>query len=209
MLHNITSTVKHLATTTTQLTRLTRIQFSNFQLYSNNSNVLSMRTILPKVNFFHTTLPSNKFKTNPPPPPCSHTTKKEIASENSVSTTQLVSENQKTSNANNRIFIAFTCKVCSYRSTKTMSRQAYYHGVVIVQCSQCQNRHLIADHMGWFRDNKITIEDLMLEQGEKVIKFVDASRSEVLEWNPDILEEEKKSKDLKKANKRKSKNEEE
>ncbi|CAG8432842.1 7330_t:CDS:1 [Diversispora eburnea] len=168
-----------------------------------------MRTILPKVNFFHTTLPSNKYKTNPSPP-CSHTTKNEIASEKPVSTAaQLVSDNQQQpSTANNRIFIAFTCKVCLKRSTKTMSRKAYYFGVVIVQCSQCQNRHLIADHMGWFRDNRITIEDIMLEQGEKVIKFVDASRSEVLEWNPDILEEEKKLKDSKKANKRQSNNEE-
>ncbi|CAG8507489.1 24446_t:CDS:1, partial [Cetraspora pellucida] len=47
-----------------------------------------------------------------------------------------------------------------------MSKQAYNHGVVIIECSSCKNNHLIADHLGWFRDKRITIEDLMLEQGE-------------------------------------------
>ncbi|RIA97090.1 DNL zinc finger-domain-containing protein, partial [Glomus cerebriforme] len=67
-----------------------------------------------------------------------------------------------------RLIIAFTCKVCSFRSTKTMSKHSYNHGVVIIQCSSCKNRHLIADHLGWFRDGRVTIEDLMYEQGEKV-----------------------------------------
>jgi hypothetical protein len=85
-----------------------------------------------------------------------------------------------------------------------MSRHAYDHGVIIIQCSSCQNRHLIADHLGWFRDGRTTIEDLMLEQGEKVLKLVDNTRPDVLEWCPEIMAEEKKKlKELKKSKSRK------
>jgi hypothetical protein len=105
---------------------------------------------------------------------------------------------------NTRLMIAFTCKVCSLRSTKTMSKHAYNHGVVIIQCSSCNNHHLIADHLGWFRDGRVTIEDLMYEQGEKVMKFVVNTKPDVLEWCPDNIEKEKKKlKELKKSRNRK------
>lgn len=207
-MHNsrILTALRHLATRLTRTNE--KIQFSKFRSYGNQ---LSVKPILPKANFFHTTIPPNKYKTDPLSP-SSHTTKKGATTEQNASTTaktQLAPGDQQQPPtqelpAKSRLFIAFTCKVCLHRSAKTMSREAYYHGVVIIQCSQCQNRHLIADHLGWFRDSRVTIEDLMLEQGEKVTKFVDASRSDVLEWGPDILEEEKKFKEAKKASKRHS-----
>ena len=40
--------------------------------------------------------------------------------------------------------IIFTCNVCETRSVKTMSRQAYEHGVVIAECPGCKNHHLLA-----------------------------------------------------------------
>ncbi|KAF9925386.1 Threonine synthase-like 1 [Linnemannia zychae] len=70
-----------------------------------------------------------------------------------------------------RLLIGFTCKVCNHRSHKTMSKHAYEHGVVIMQCDHCKNRHLIADHLGWFKNAGVTVEDLVKAKGEKVQKL--------------------------------------
>ena len=70
-----------------------------------------------------------------------------------------------------RMIIGFTCKVCSFRSYKAMSKQAYSKGVVIIKCDGCKSMHLIADHLGWFDSTKGpvgTIEDILKEKGEHV-----------------------------------------
>ena len=46
--------------------------------------------------------------------------------------------------------IAYTCGKCGARAVKAFTRAAYEQGVVIVQCSGCSARHLIADNLGWF-----------------------------------------------------------
>ncbi|KAJ3417038.1 hypothetical protein HDV05_007520 [Chytridiales sp. JEL 0842] len=73
---------------------------------------------------------------------------------------------------NPRLLIGFTCKVCSTRSHKLMSKKAYEKGVVIITCDGCQSKHLIADHLGWFDTGKMegTIEDIMRRKGEEVVK---------------------------------------
>eukprot|EP00127_Corallochytrium_limacisporum_P006456 Clim_evm46s227 gene=Clim_evmTU46s227 len=72
-----------------------------------------------------------------------------------------------------KIRIVFTCKVCNTRQGHEMSRHSYEKGVVIIQCDGCQNRHLIADHLGWFKDlgEGITIESLLQSKGEEVKKL--------------------------------------
>lgn len=69
-----------------------------------------------------------------------------------------------------RFQIIFTCKVCDTKNAKEFSKQAYYHGVVIVRCSGCQNLHLISDNLKWFGEDKRNIETILAEKGELVLK---------------------------------------
>jgi len=66
----------------------------------------------------------------------------------------------------------FTCNVCQNRQARTFSKDAYEVGVVLIRCEGCDNLHLIADNLGWFRDENVNIESLMKEQGKKVYRFV-------------------------------------
>ncbi|OMH86261.1 Histidine-tRNA ligase [Zancudomyces culisetae] len=79
-----------------------------------------------------------------------------------------------------RFLIGFTCKVCKHRQYKSVSKRAYNEGVVLIKCDGCQNRHLFADHLGWFRDSRLTIEDLMKENGEEVVKIANDGLLDVL-----------------------------
>ncbi|XAR72126.1 hypothetical protein NMG60_11018652 [Bertholletia excelsa] len=63
----------------------------------------------------------------------------------------------------------YTCKVCETRSIKTVCRESYEKGVVVVRCGGCNNLHLIADHLGWFGEPG-NIEDLLAARGEEVKK---------------------------------------
>lgn len=100
---------------------------------------------------------------------------------------------------NHQMLIGFTCKVCSERSHHVMSKIAYTKGVVLIQCPGCKNRHLIADNLGWFRDSKTTVEDLVKEKGEAIRKIIVDDQGvervgDLMEWLPDIVEEEKQRK---------------
>ncbi|MCJ1273211.1 hypothetical protein MMC21_001000 [Puttea exsequens] len=79
--------------------------------------------------------------------------------------------------------LTFTCKPCSHRSTHNVSKQGYQHGTVLVQCPQCKNRHLIADHLKIFADKSVTIEDLMREKGGMVRKGTLGGGGDVEFWN--------------------------
>eukprot|EP00854_Cymbomonas_tetramitiformis_P006147 gene6147-7372_t len=65
----------------------------------------------------------------------------------------------------------------------TLSYLAYEKGVVIVTCPGCENKHLIADNLGWFGDNNSNVEDFMAEKGEKVLKGHDGT----LELSPEDI----------------------
>lgn len=69
--------------------------------------------------------------------------------------------------------MAFTCGKCETKQARTFSKDSYDNGVVLLRCGGCDNLHLIADNLGWFRDQKTNIQDLMREKGDKVITNVD------------------------------------
>jgi hypothetical protein len=103
-----------------------------------------------------------------------------------------------------QMLIGFTCKVCEERSHHVMSKLAYTKGVVLIECPGCENRHLIADNLGWFRDGRTTVEDLVKEKGEGIRKVVVGEDGEefggnLMEWLPEIVADEKEKKKRAKA----------
>ena len=64
----------------------------------------------------------------------------------------------------------FTCTACNTRSAKKIGKRAYHNGVVLVECPGCKNRHLIADHLGWFDEKGSNVEKYLAEKGETVDK---------------------------------------
>lgn len=69
-----------------------------------------------------------------------------------------------------KLLIGFTCKVCNMRSHRTMSKQSYQRGIVLVECGGCKSRHVIADHLGWFeqRGEAKTVEEMLAARGETI-----------------------------------------
>mmetsp|Transcript_167 Transcript_167/g.445 ORF Transcript_167/g.445 Transcript_167/m.445 type:complete len:142 (-) Transcript_167:113-538(-) len=67
--------------------------------------------------------------------------------------------------------LAFTCKVCDTRAARMISKKAYHHGVVLVQCPECKNRHLISDQLKWFGDETSNIETILADRGEAISKM--------------------------------------
>lgn len=64
--------------------------------------------------------------------------------------------------------LMFKCKVCSTSNSHTVSKQAYNHGTVLVECPGCKNRHLIADHLKIFGQDQKTLEEILASKGQKV-----------------------------------------
>jgi protein import protein ZIM17 len=83
------------------------------------------------------------------------------------------SKRSMNSKEKNDLIMMFTCKVCDTRSAKTMTRDTYDNGIVIVRCPRCQKLHLIADRLWWFGEPG-SGKDFLAQQGVDVRKGSDA-----------------------------------
>ena len=70
--------------------------------------------------------------------------------------------------AHGLLLMAYTCNVCQAKQARTFSKYAYKKGVVLIRCEGCDSLHLIADNLGWFRDDAVNIEQIMKEKGESI-----------------------------------------
>lgn len=66
-----------------------------------------------------------------------------------------------------KFHLQYTCKICSTRNTHSLTRLGYNHGVVIAVCKECNNKHLIADNLGW---SHYLVNGFDVENGENNIE---------------------------------------
>jgi hypothetical protein len=66
------------------------------------------------------------------------------------------------------MLVLYTCRVCDTRSARQISKQGYHKGSVVVRCPGCKNLHLLSDHLGFFDDDHVDAESLLVARGELV-----------------------------------------
>ena len=66
-------------------------------------------------------------------------------------------------------------------------QNAYENGVVIAICPGCENKHLIADNLGWFGDGRVDVEKLLAAKGEQITRSEFTASGGTLELTEDDL----------------------
>ena len=70
------------------------------------------------------------------------------------------SQPQPQDQVDGHLYCSFPCVGCGEHLSEIISKQAYYHGSVMVQCANCSTRQVIADNKGWFSDRPINLNDM-------------------------------------------------
>lgn len=84
-----------------------------------------------------------------------------------------------------KMHMMFTCNKCETRALKSFSKRSYESGVVIATCPGCEARHLIADNLGWFGEER-NIEEIMRIRGVHVPVLSDLDYAPPVSDEPDI-----------------------
>lgn len=66
--------------------------------------------------------------------------------------------------------IMYTCGLCEHRQSRSFSKSAYHHGVVLVRCESCDKLHLVADNLKWFDEFSQNIETIMQQKNQSVLR---------------------------------------
>ncbi|KJE94619.1 hypothetical protein CAOG_05239 [Capsaspora owczarzaki ATCC 30864] len=107
----------------------------------------------------------------PPPPPSSPTSQAaEQAAAHGATSESKPTPVGSIDPSQGRFLIAFTCKPCSHRNSKTISKHSYQKGVVLIRCDGCKQIHLIADNLNWFQTGHRNIEEILRAKGQTVIR---------------------------------------
>ncbi|CAG0914778.1 unnamed protein product [Notodromas monacha] len=86
-----------------------------------------------------------------------------------LTTSRFYAEKSEVGRLERTLKLEFTCKICSERVSKFISKLAYDRGIVIVKCPGCENLHLIADRLCWFKHLEgRDIEEFLKERGEEI-----------------------------------------
>lgn len=73
-----------------------------------------------------------------------------------------------------KLTLSFTCNICEDRSTYKINRVSFMHGIVVLWCQSCNQKHLIADNLGKldFPEFGRNLEEYMAKQGTPVRRVV-------------------------------------
>eukprot|EP01063_Lacrimia_lanifica_P017840 TRINITY_DN24824_c0_g1_i1.p2 TRINITY_DN24824_c0_g1~~TRINITY_DN24824_c0_g1_i1.p2 ORF type:complete len:189 (+),score=77.05 TRINITY_DN24824_c0_g1_i1:69-635(+) len=118
----------------------------------------------------------------PPSPPAAASIEEKISKQAEADPSLMHLENDgKTMGANSLggsgvgpkgadLALMFECRVCKTTAMKQFSRHSYEHGVVLIECPGCKNKHIIADNLGWFSDmgENNNIEKQMKAEGQEL-----------------------------------------
>lgn len=85
---------------------------------------------------------------------------KKTAAETRAAEKQQLQQPQPQDQVDGHMYCSFPCVGCGEHLSEIISKQAYYHGVVWVQCANCSTRQVIADNKGWFSDRPINLNDM-------------------------------------------------
>ncbi|CAL0316228.1 unnamed protein product [Lupinus luteus] len=65
-----------------------------------------------------------------------------------------------------RMLVAFTCTICSQRTTRAINPHAYTDGTVFVQCCGCNAYHKLVDHLNLFQETNCYLNSSFKYKGD-------------------------------------------